>query len=91
MIQVAAAVKVLVDYRDYDYDLLGIDPDSYVIEITDDKKELVIPADFDELAPLEQAFYKEVKDGIYFGTLKNGLPHGYGELIFKEGVNYSHK
>jgi len=88
MIQVSAAVKVMIDYRDADYDQLGMGVDAFVVDIKDEMKELDKPWDFNEFAFLKNAHYIKVKDGIYLGSIKDELPHGYGELLFKKGVNH---
>lgn len=71
--------------------MLKVDPDKFDRDIPDTKQEFKKPADFDETAPMEQVTSLKVKDGVYTGTIKNGVPNGYGGLVFHEGVNHHTK
>eukprot|EP00352_Strombidinopsis_acuminata_P000468 CAMPEP_0176346740 /NCGR_PEP_ID=MMETSP0126-20121128/6474_1 /TAXON_ID=141414 ORGANISM="Strombidinopsis acuminatum, Strain SPMC142" /NCGR_SAMPLE_ID=MMETSP0126 /ASSEMBLY_ACC=CAM_ASM_000229 /LENGTH=121 /DNA_ID=CAMNT_0017694447 /DNA_START=124 /DNA_END=489 /DNA_ORIENTATION=- len=52
------------------------------------ERKMKMPDNFNENSHLKYTEYKEVADGFYTGTQKDNLAHGFGAVIFKQGVNH---
>lgn len=86
-------IKIKVPYRDIDLVRLGLDPDHLSVENPEITNICEPPPEtFNEFAKMSFEEFIELKDfGLYLGTTVDGLPHGYGAVLFNKGVNFHPK
>lgn len=68
---------------------MHFDPDRIDIEKPEMKKLITqVPDDFNKFAKMGFKEFIELDEGWYWGTTISGIPHGYGAMLYKEGINY---